>query len=130
MCHYSGRRYMSGEATAEATIAPEKRWHRIEGADLPGEGRGSSVAVDGRTGAVSQWADRFGLANRRPDLAGRLVNPDWPEFARLRGARGLSARSVALPDDSVARVVLDSRLRPAARRSGRRARVTSSPDHR
>ena len=89
---------MSGEATAEATIAPEKRWHRIEGADLPGEGRGSSVAVDGRTGAASQWAGRFGgLANRRPDRADLLVNPDWPEFARLRGASGPSARSSTCP---------------------------------
>lgn len=88
---------MSGEATAEATVEPETRWHRIDEADLPGEGRVRSVVVYGGPVAVGTCAGPFGALESR-------------RFRR--------------------HVVFDARLRPAARRSGRRARVTASPDHR
>src|SRR4051794_8129138 len=67
-----GRRYMTGEA-ADESVRPTVSWHRVDDADLPGEGRVRSVVVDGRSVAMSRCAGQLGaLENRCPHQGGPL----------------------------------------------------------
>lgn len=60
-------------STDEAVAGPAVQWHRIEEADLPGEGRVRSVVVDGHSVAVSRCAGAYGaLHNRCPHQGGPL----------------------------------------------------------
>jgi pyruvate oxidase len=67
---------MAGDVTSDvetATAEPHSRWHRIEEADLPAEGRVRSVLVDGRSVAVSRCGGRVGaLENHCPHQGGPL----------------------------------------------------------
>jgi thiamine pyrophosphate-dependent acetolactate synthase large subunit-like protein/nitrite reductase/ring-hydroxylating ferredoxin subunit len=59
--------------TQDVTSLPELRWHRVDDADLPGEGRVRSVVVDGRSVALSRCGGRLGaLENRCPHQGGPL----------------------------------------------------------
>jgi thiamine pyrophosphate-dependent acetolactate synthase large subunit-like protein/nitrite reductase/ring-hydroxylating ferredoxin subunit len=59
---------MSGEVTQEPV-----RWHRVEEADLPGEGRVRSVSVAGRGLALSRCSGAYGaLDNHCPHQGGPL----------------------------------------------------------
>ena len=65
---------MTAEATkADVTAVPATRWHRIDEADLPAEGRVRTVVVDGRSVAMSRCAGSLGaLENRCPHQGGPL----------------------------------------------------------
>ena len=89
------------------------RWHRLDPADVPDEGRVRSVVVDGRTVALARCGGRLGALENQLPAPGRAAR------------RGLDREGpAALP---VARLRLRPDHRPAAGRlHRRRARRTRS----